>query len=327
MTRALPLIVSLVVCSLTLSCSGDESPSAPSTQPPVVVPPPIVTPPAALSRIVLEGNVTLTDVGETSQFKAMAEYADGSRADASTQARWFSQNPLVSTVSQLGLLTVVGLGNTLVSATFQGKFASTRVVATPPGTVTVSGQVREPGQGGGVGLRPSGVRVSESRSGRSMTTDDEGYFALGGLTSTRVRFERDDLEPREVDLQVDRFDDVPVQRIVRMAAGETVSPVALAPNDMDYTMGSGEHCFPCRMIRIDVAASGTLHVGLRWTNAAAAMSVWVNGVRYVRSSSTAVAVDADVQVSAGQRVIYVQGTQSGGQIGHLSFTLETAYTP
>ena len=162
MRGSLRLALLMAVCPLLLSCSED-GPTGPT---PVYTPP--VVPPA-LSRLVVEGNVSLTAVGETSQLKAMAQYADGSSSDVSGQARWGSQNPLALPVSAQGLVSAIALGNSSVSAQFGGKFAQARVVATPPGTVTVSGQVREPGQGGGAGIRPSNVRVFEPRSGQRGT--------------------------------------------------------------------------------------------------------------------------------------------------------------
>jgi hypothetical protein len=81
------IAASLAACLLLVSCSDNESPSSigPSTPPPVVNP-------LILDRLVLEGNVVLTTVGETSQLKATAVYSNGSSADVSSQAIWNSVN-------------------------------------------------------------------------------------------------------------------------------------------------------------------------------------------------------------------------------------------
>jgi hypothetical protein len=319
MTRFLTFAFALAVCPLFLSCSGDDAPNGPSQPPPIVNPPPVVSP--ALTGLSIEGSLTLASVGETTQLRAMARYADGTSVDVSSQAKWFTGMPSAFSVSQ-GLVEALKLGSATISAQVPPKYVGVRVIATPPGTVTVGGQVREPGQGGGVGLRPNNVRVLEPRSGAWMMTDEDGLFTLGGLTSVRVRFERDDLETVEKDLHSNVFDDVPMQRIVRINAGDTVTPVPLAPFDMAYTMDSGELCFPCRLIRVDLPTSGTLHFGLKWTTATASLALWVNNVRHTRSGSD-LGVNADVPLSAGQRLVYVQSLSSG----HVSFTLETSYNP
>src|SRR6185369_13071877 len=93
-----------------------------------------------------------------------------------------------------------------------------------------------------------------------------GWFTMGEFTApARMRVERDGYEPAEAD--ADHLGiDLPIQRIVRLTAGETVQPPRLAPNDLAYIVNaSGSRCFPCRMIRINVPARGTLHLHLAWS--------------------------------------------------------------
>jgi len=69
---------------------------------------------------------------------------------------------------------------------------------------------------------------------------------------------KDGYEPIEVSA-TGSFVDLRIQRVIRLIAGETVKPAALAPNDLSYTVGSNR-CYPCRLIRVVVPQPGTLHV-------------------------------------------------------------------
>ena len=72
----------------------------------------------------------------------------------------------------------------------------------------------------------------------------------------------------------------------------------------------------------DAVDVGTLQLRLKWASSSISLGLWVNGVLYQPSSTPEVAVS--IPVSAGQRVVFVEGLRTTGG-GHISFTLETSF--
>ena len=107
-----------------------------------------------------------------------------------------------------GLLTIVGLGRTFVSATYASKNAFSRVTATPPGTFVISGRVREPGQGGVLD-----ATVVDRATGYSAAANHDGYFSLPSLPApqARVGVTVNGYEPRELDANESTDLDAPIQ--------------------------------------------------------------------------------------------------------------------
>jgi len=95
--------------------------------------------------------------------------------------------------------------------------------------------------------------------------------------------------------------EVALQRVIRLTAGETVTPLQLAPHDMSYTVGA-DRCYPCRLIRVVNPSTGTLHVSLTWTESRAILNLWANGQR---SPGTYPELMVDVPVNTGEVVLYV----------------------
>src|SRR6187399_2127332 len=75
--------------ALLLTASCGDSPTTPITPP--VSPP--TTPAPTLSTVTVEGNTSLSAVGETSQLIARASYSDGSTQDVSVNTRWTAFSP------------------------------------------------------------------------------------------------------------------------------------------------------------------------------------------------------------------------------------------
>ena len=82
---------------------------------------------------------------------------------------------------------------------------------------------------------------------------------MGGLTGSHLRLEKGGFEVAEFDAIPNQSNDTPLQKVIRLSAGESVTPLQLAPHDMSYTVGT-DRCFPCRLIRIMNAAAGTLRL-------------------------------------------------------------------
>ena len=151
-----PVIIVLAVASS--GCGG-------STPTPTPSPLPTGTSTAVATGLTISGTTSFSAVGETSQLTATANLSDGTTKDVTSQAQWRSANPAVVIVSPSGLLTVVSLGGTAISASYQSRGTVAQVVATPPGTFVAYGRTREPGQSD-----LSGVLVLEPQSGKSTVT-------------------------------------------------------------------------------------------------------------------------------------------------------------
>jgi hypothetical protein len=319
--HAVPFLISLVVLAGG-GCGDNRSPAAP---PP---PPPSLT----VKNLMIDGNTALTAIGQTSQLTARATFSDGTVKDVTSATQWTSTQPSVITISAKGLVTVVQLGRSDILASYSGQLASVVMLATQPGTFVVTGRVREPGQGGGNGIGGgpglASVRVLDTLSGSSTMTNGVGDFSLGGLTSAaHLRFEKDAYESVEMDPILNQEIYLPMQRIVRVTAGDTVTPVPLVSNDMDYLIGPGARCFPCRLIRVVVPANGTLHLHLTWSQPQFALDLWAGGQQFLRSDSNSVEVDADVPVSAGELIVYTGRLSPLGEgTGKASFMLATSLT-
>jgi hypothetical protein len=320
MKKMLRGIVVLLLAQGLAGCGG--SGSSPTPLAPTVVPPvtsgPTAAPAPSLTSVTVAGNVAFTAVGQTSQLVATAVFSDATTRDVTSVAKWTSGNLSVATILPSGVLTVVGLGGTFISVLYQTKYGNVRVNATPPDTFTLSGRVREPGNSG-----IAGARVAETQFGQSTVTDAYGDFSLARLTNLRVAFEKDGFEPVQLDVKPNSAIDVPMQRIIRLAAGETVTPLRLAPHDMSYDVG-GALCFSCRLIRIVAPVAGTLHLKLTWIEPKSTLNLWA-GRMFVGTYPAGVV--ADVSVGAGETVLYIgmllpPGAEQADQ--YTPFTLATA---
>jgi hypothetical protein len=309
--RPAAVAAALVSC---VACGSDQAATAPSTF-------------ISLENMVISGNASLTRIGETSQLKATVTFCDGTTRDVTSDLAWSSSDPSVLIVSSKGLLTVIRFGVSRIRASVDDyRFREVLVRATPAGTFTVFGRVHEPGQGGESGLGIDRVGVRDTLSGASTTTNARGQYSIGALTSAHLRFEKGGYEPVEIDATPDGEDKVPMQRVVRVIAGQTVTPVPLAPHDLDYTVALGAHCYPCRLIRVVVPAPGTLRLGLTWSDSArqpCSLALWVAGRQFLPLGSSK-EVEADVRVSAGEAVVYVGEVPACGY--QLPFTLATSLT-
>jgi hypothetical protein len=307
----LAVVLVILLAPTWTSCGGDKStpttttPTSPSTPSPTV------------TSLSISGNLTLTSVGETSQLTATASLSDNTTKDVTTSGRWQWGDSRVITISSGGLVTVVGFGATWISFVYQTRSATGDVTATLPGTFAVKGRVREPGVGG-----LANVSVVDTKTGRSATTDSDGEFSLAGLLSlpAHLRVEKEAYEPAEVDA-TQAYVDLPIQRVVRLVAGETVRPSDLAPNDLSYTVG-GNSCSPCRLIRVVVPQAGTVHVLVTWTATAVKLRLFVEGQVVAGLTDGLI---ADVPINAPREVLmYLGPAPTIALPGHTPFTFATS---
>ena len=258
-----------------------------------------------ITSLVLTGNTSLTSIGETTQLTATATFSDGVTRDVSSEARWSSSTASAATVSAGGLVTARSLGSSVIGTGFpfsggHSMFRSVIVTITPPGTFTSRGRAREPGAGS-----LTGVRVLHLHTGQTALTDVNGDYSLGGLTGApRFSFVKADFETVEIDVTPDRATDVPMQRVIRVAAGGASFVSRLAPNDMNYLMPGGTHCLPCRLIRITSDAPGAVQVKLTWTDPTVVLNVWANG-RIVPGDAEQREVVAELTIGSGDDLVFI----------------------
>jgi Bacterial Ig-like domain (group 2) len=289
----------------TFAVARCDKPLAPTTN---------VTP--RLLSLNISGNTSMSAIGETSQLTASAAYTDGTIKDVSNTVRWESQIPAVATVSPSGLLTATGFGRTLIVADllpgFARSVADVRVLL--PGTFIVSGRVREPGFGS-VG----GVRIAETPPGLFTTSTPSGNYSLVGVKTLRLTFEKEGYETAVSDASPDGVDDVPVQRVLRIAAGGSVQTL-LAPHDLTYVVAPGISCSPCRLIRVVAPSAGVLNLRLTWSSPSVRLVLWIDGRRFVQSDEASHEIGAEVRTAAGEFVVYASsGTKI--DIEHVPITL------
>ena len=307
----LAVVLLILLTSTWTSCGGDKS--TPTTTTPTSP----STPSPSVTSLSISGNLTLTAVGETSQLTATATLSDNTTKDLTTSGRWQWGDSRVITISSGGLVTVVGFGATWISFVYQTRGATGNVTATLPGTFAIGGRVREPG----VGNVPN-VTVVDTISGRSATTGSDGEFSIAELPRlpAHLKAEKEGYEPAELDATQASVD-LPIQRVVRLVAGETVRPADLAPNDLSYSVG-GISCSPCRLIRVVVPQAGTVHVRVTWTPAASKLTLFVEG------QVVAGLIDgliADVPINEPREVLMYLGPAPTIPLpGHTPFTFETS---
>lgn len=304
----------VLLASTWTGCGRRQSTSLVAPTPTPATPP---APSPTVTRVSIGGNLSLTRIGETTQLTATATLSDNTTKDVTSVATWQWGDARVATVSPTGLVTIVGFGATWISASYQSRGAGATVTATLSGTFVIAGRVREPAAGG-----IAGVRVVDTMSGRSATTDSDGEFSLAELPrlQAHLKVEKEGYEPAELEATEANVD-LPIQRVVRLTAGETVKPSALAPFDLSYNVGTSI-CSPCRLIRVAVLQAGTLHVHVTWTVTASRLNLFAEGQVVAGGTGE---LTADVPINAAREVlVYLGAVPPVAVPGHTLFTFETS---
>jgi hypothetical protein len=116
----------MTTCAAVLAGACGSSTVAPTPLPAVSAP--AVT----VISLSIDGNASLSMKGETSQLTAHATMSNGQVEDKTSSVTWSSSVLAVATVTDAGLLTAMGDGRTLVTATFQTIAATKPVVVDLP---------------------------------------------------------------------------------------------------------------------------------------------------------------------------------------------------
>src|SRR4029077_15367158 len=91
--------------------------SAPTSLPPS---PPPVAPGSTLVSMTVTPSAPNTAVGASQQFKATGYFSDGSTQDLTSSVVWNSSSPAVAMVNSSGLATILGPGNSIITAQVAG---------------------------------------------------------------------------------------------------------------------------------------------------------------------------------------------------------------
>ena len=230
---------------------------------------------------------------------ATAIFPGGKTSDVTATTEWTTSAAQVATISSTGVLTGRGLGLVTVTAFYYPERVSAQAVVTPAGTFVLAGRAREPGAG-----PLGGVMIVHMASGTSVVTGNDGRFSLGGMTHpARLSLTKASYEPLEFDAFPNLFLEPPMQRIILVNADSSTLTI-LAPNDMEYIVGAGAACQPCRLVRLMSSSAGTLRVRVSWDGDDAAVNVWASG-RMFPGSNPAREVTADLTVAAGETILYI----------------------
>jgi hypothetical protein len=291
---------------------GKSSPAAPT---PTVAPAPPPVP--TVTGVAISGKFAFTTIGETDQLTATATFSDNTTKDVTSEGGWRVNDARVIVVSPSGVATVVGYGSTFISFTYGTRGAGRTATATPPGTFIISGRVREPGTGG-----LANITVVDLLSRRTATTDASGLFTMGELPNLHAFFRvaAPGYEPAELDATQTQVD-IPVQQVVRVAAGDAVTPHPLAPNDLSYSIGS-DRCDDCRLIRVVATRAGSLRVRVTWTQTITKLRLFVQG--QIANGGTG-ELTADTQINVPGEVLMYLGAMPSTSAGHTNFTFATSW--
>jgi Bacterial Ig-like domain (group 2) len=127
-------------------------------------------------------------VGATAQLTASVTLSDGTHKEATALVTWQSSEPAVATVTKEGRVTVVGVGEADVSATYQTLTGRAhlvaRVPASPPPAYVLSGTVHETAPTEGTRLPNMRIEaIGGALDGQIFATDQNGQFALPPVES------------------------------------------------------------------------------------------------------------------------------------------------
>ena len=145
-------------------------------------------PTSTVSSIAVSG--TAPAIGATAQFAATATMSGGTTQDVTSQSTWSSSNTAVATVSSSGVVTGVAVGETDVTATYQGVSGSTHISVAAPAssscTFTLSlTTVSVPSTGGAVSVDVTASQPTctwTATSGSAFITVTSGAGATGNGT-------------------------------------------------------------------------------------------------------------------------------------------------
>jgi hypothetical protein len=170
----------IILAALPLASCGSKEETSP--QPPTSPTP--VAPAPVLVRLELLAPDTIAP-GESVRLTVNATASDGSVENVTAQAQWTSSNAGVLEISSTGIATAKARGEAFISARYQQRAASTRVLMLPAGTYRLGGRVTDMGFGiAGATVTVIGG-VGEGQT--AITTGDGSYVLFGASGHERLQ--------------------------------------------------------------------------------------------------------------------------------------------
>ena len=96
------------------------------------------SPTPEVTTVTIGGPASFTTLGQTGQLTATAYLVGGASQDVTNQAVWESSSPGIASVSSTGLVTVNGVGETFVRATYREKVGRLAVSVLRAGPVSMA---------------------------------------------------------------------------------------------------------------------------------------------------------------------------------------------
>jgi len=196
--RTLKMVATAIVAG-TLMAACDDTPTAPSRQPPPL--------PQPQNTLELSGQNTIAP-GGTSEFTLIAVLADGTRTDVTSVAAWSTNGTSYAASLGQGRVRGVAVGETTLHANYNGRFASREIIVVPDGTFRVTGRVLE--QDSVTPVANARIRVRDADdTGLSTTADASGFYRLYGVKAeTDFVVTRDGYEETEMRVRIDKHSTV-----------------------------------------------------------------------------------------------------------------------
>lgn len=127
MDRRCLYLIALALCASSCGGGSGSTASAPTAPTPVVVAPVAVAP--VVIGLSITNSISTLLIGQTGTLSATSSYSDGSTR--SILPAWTSGNSSVVSVDGNGRLTAVGAGSVTITATAEGRSATTQVRGLP----------------------------------------------------------------------------------------------------------------------------------------------------------------------------------------------------
>jgi hypothetical protein len=137
-------------------------------------------------------------------------------------------------------------------------------------------------------------------------TDGRGVYRLTTAARTSLEFTKPGYETQrlgEFEFNSDAAIDAQVQKILTIGPDERIA-ATIYTDDGFYTVGSasGDTCGPCKVIRLQVAATADVDVRIRWEpTQSASLVTWIAGSSRTGTSE----ISFPATMAAGETAIYV----------------------
>jgi hypothetical protein len=244
--------IALTAAATFAACRG-KSPTSPTTPGPAPA-----GPTGAVAGITLTGPGTVP-LGQTVQFTAIAQQADGATRDVTREAAWSSFNSSVLGFVSPGQFTGRAKGQTGVRVSFSGRSATMAdVVIVPEGTFRLIGTVRDAGA-----PIEADVRIDDEALGRTEVRTAAGRYSVFGVRgNTRVTIEKSGYEPAVASLVIQSHQTIDVDLALARSrtdlSGRYILTIATSPDCPGLPAALASRSYPATVTQSGAAVTVTL---------------------------------------------------------------------